>query len=387
MIAAILKRVVFDLITLPLILTLLLIIFLDAKAVYRSTLLITELLPGASLPLLDVLHDPPIHQELQLEFDEKIIEADLYIPADNHNSPAFIFFLGVSPAERGSDPRVESLVNALARLGVAVMVPWLETQEKGIVVKDDIESLIYLFEYLSNEKRIDNTRIGMGGICTGASMVALAASDHRINQNVAFLNLFAGYYDAFDFMKSVASEQRFYNQTFQDWKPDRLTKNVVFKQLIESIDNSQDKDYLMQLLVNEDIDIQSIYLNTDEAKIIYLLISNPNINDVDDLFERLPQQTRSYLEDISPSNFAEGLMANVLIMHDRNDRLVPVEESRRFHERLRSQGSIYYTEFSSFQNQIQVHVDNDSKKISILGYVKETFKLLRHLYEVMKQVS
>ena len=74
-------------------------------------------------------------------------------------------------------------------------------------------------------------------------------------------------------------------------------------------------------------------------------------------------------------------------MHDRNDRLVPVEESRRIHERLRSQGSIYYTEFSSFQNQIQVHVDNDSKKISILGYVTETLKLLRHLYEVMKQVS
>ena len=113
------------------------------------------------------------------------------------------------------------------------MVPWLETQEKEIVAKDDIESLIYLFEYLSNVDGIDNTKIGMGGICTGASMVALAASDHRINENVAFLNLFAGYYDAFDFMKSVASEQRFYNQRFQGWKPDHLTKKVVFKQLIE----------------------------------------------------------------------------------------------------------------------------------------------------------
>ena len=172
MLAAILKRVVFDIIILPLLAILLLIIFLDAKAVYRSSLLITELLPGSSLPLLDVLHDSPIHQTLELEFDDRVIEADLYMPNDSRNVPAFIFFLGVSPAERGADPRVENLVNALARLGVAVMVPWLETQEKGIVIKDDIESLIYLFEYLSNIDGIDNTRIGMGGICTGASMVA-----------------------------------------------------------------------------------------------------------------------------------------------------------------------------------------------------------------------
>ena len=168
---------------------------------------------------------------------------------------------------------------------------------------------------------------------------------------------------------------------------DHLTKKVVFKQLIESINNDQDKDYLIPLLVNNDTEIQSDHLITDEAKIIYLLISDPNISDVDDLFKRLPQETISYLEDISPSNFTDGLMTDVLIMHDRNDRLVPVEESRRFNDKLKSRGSIYYTEFSSFQNQIQVHVDDGSKNISILDYLVETSKLLRHLYEVMKQVS
>ena len=74
-------------------------------------------------------------------------------------------------------------------------------------------------------------------------------------------------------------------------------------------------------------------------------------------------------------------------MHDRNDRLVPVEESMRFRNSLKPLGEIYYTEFSSFQNQIQVHVDKDSKNISIIDYVKESLKLLAHLYEAMKQVS
>ena len=387
MIVSVFKRVVFDIIILPLILTLLVIVFLDGKAVYRSALLITELLPGISLPVLDVLYDAPTHQVLELEVDDKIIEADLYMPDNSQNIPAFIFFLGVSPAERGSDPRVESLVNALARLGVAVIVPWLETQEKGIVVKDDIGSLVYLFEYLSNMEEIDDTRIGMGGICTGASMVALAASDIRISQNVKFLNLFAGYYDAFDFIKAVTSEKRFYKGSIQDWKPDRLTRKVVFKQLIESVSNNHDRGYLYQLIENENVGIESNLFITDEAKIVHSLISKPHISDVDDLFQRMAPQTVSYLEDISPGNFTQQLNAKVLIMHDRNDRLVPVEESRRFNDILKSQGSIYYTEFSSFQNQIQVHVDNDSKKISNIDYLVEAWKLLRHLYEVMKQVS
>ena len=282
---------------------------------------------------------------------------------------------------------MDSLVNTLAGLAIAVLVTWLETQEKQIVVKDDIESLIYLFEYLSDMDGIDDTKVGMGGICTGASMVAVAASDNRINQNVKFLNLFAGYYDAFDFMEAVLTEQRFYDGRFQEWKPDSLTEKVVLRQLVESISNSQDKDYLIRLISNQGVNIQNEFLITDEAKVIHLIISDPYTNDLDDLFQQLPLETISYLNDISPSSFIKGLKTNILIMHDRNDKLVPVEESRRFSNSLKSQESIYYTEFSSFQNQIQVHIDEDSKNISILDYAREALKLLAHLYEAMKQVS
>ena len=188
-------------------------------------------------------------------------------------------------------------------------------------------------------------------------------------------------------MKAVTSERRFYKGSFQDWKPDSLTRKIVFKQLVESVSNDHDRGNLNQLIRNGNIEIKIDIFNTDEAKVVYSLISNPHISDVDPLFQRLPSQTVLYLEGISPSNFTQQLNAKVLIMHDRNDRLVPVEESKRFNDSLKSNGSIYYTEFSSFQNQIQVHVDKDSKKISSIDYLIEAWKLLRYLYEVMKQVS
>ena len=387
MIAAIFKRVVLDIIILPLVLALLILVFLDAKALYRSALLVTELLPGKSLSLLNYLSDHPVHKQIGFEVNNKMVEADLYLPRNKKNTPGFIFFLGVSPADRGSDPRVETLVNTLARLGVAVLVPWLETQEKSIVVKDDVESLIYLFEYFSDIESIDDTKIGMGGICTGASMVALAASDSRINENVKFLNLFAGYYDALDFTKAVVSKKRFYNDLLYEWQPDTLTQIVVAKQLSESVSNRYDREYLNRLILEGDRDAEIDSFLTDEGKVIYLLISNPQIHNVDNLFNKLPNKTISYLEDISPSKFVGNLKARVMIMHDRHDRLVPVDESRRFYEGLKSNHPVYYTEFTSFQNQIQVHVDNDAGNISSADYLIEAWKLLRHLYEVMKEVS
>ena len=162
---------------------------------------------------------------------------------------------------------------------------------------------------------------------------------------------------------------------------------MVLRQLVESISNSQDKDYLIRLISNQGVNIENEFLITDEAKVIHSIISDPYTNDLDDLFQQLPLETISYLNDISPSSFIKGLKTNILIMHDRNDKLVPVEESRRFSNSLKSQESIYYTEFSSFQNQIQVHIDEDSKNISILDYAREALKLLAHLYEAMKQVS
>ncbi|SVB68639.1 uncharacterized protein METZ01_LOCUS221493 [marine metagenome] len=387
MITGTFKRIILDIIILPVVLLLLIFVFLDEKAVYRSALLVTELLPGKSLSLLDLLSDAPVHKQIEIKVGNEMVEADLYLPKNKENTPGFIFFLGVSPAARGADPRVETLVNTLARLDIAVLVPWLETQEKGIIVKDDVDSLIYLFKYFSDIESVNDTKIGMGGICTGASMIALAASDERISENVKFLNLFAGYYNAFDFIKAVISEKRFYNDFLYEWHPDNLTQRVVVKQLSESVPNQRDREYLNGLIDNRYSNLDIDMFISDEGKLIYLLISKPHIDDVDTLLDKLPQKSLSYLEDISPSKSVVNLKARVLIMHDRNDRLVPVDESRRFYEYLKYNHSVYYTEFSSFQNQIQVHVDNDKRSISNVDYLLEAWKLLRHLYQVMKEVS
>ena len=76
----------------------------------------------------------------------------------------------------------------------------------------------------------------------------------------------------------------------------------------------------------------------------------------------------------------------MLIMHDRADRLVPSEESRRLADRLGSASDTYHTEFSFFQKQIQVHVA-DSGGVGPVEYAIEAFKLFMHMYNIMRDVS
>jgi dipeptidyl aminopeptidase/acylaminoacyl peptidase len=84
---------------------------------------------------------------------------------------------------------------------------------------------------------------------------------------------------------------------------------------------------------------------------------------------------------VSPSTNVGRLMAPVLIMHDREDDAVPVEESRRLYEVLRPRGDVTYTEFSFFQ-----HVD-PTRRVPIGTFLKESWKLYRHLFRVVSQAT
>jgi len=75
------------------------------------------------------------------------------------------------------------------------------------------------------------------------------------------------------------------------------------------------------------------------------------------------------------------LNARALIMSDREDKLVPSEESRRLAEDLDGRGNVYHTEFSLFD-----HV-TPGKTVGPREYVREMYKMFRHMYMVMRELD
>ena len=356
---------------------------LQGRAFVKSALFIPQVLPDIPVRPLEYVTKTPIREKITfttLAADKA--SADLYLPKGENSHPAVVFFMGVVPPDR-DESRIVALAEGLARTGMVVMIPWLETQHQNRIVEKDIESLVDAFIYLENHPRVKLGKIGMGGICTGASMSIVASQDLRINDRVSFVNSFAGYYDAADFIVATAAKTRFDEVSTTRWNPDSLTQNLITTHIV---DGAFDKD---QVILNRIIKTgEWTQQDSDDlsssGRAVLTLISGPNVDAAREAITSLNSRTTQFLENISPSTNIDNLKAEVLLMHDSSDKLVPPEESRRFAKAIESNGRrVYHTEFSLFQRAVQVHMD-DSKGLNTLDFLKQAGKLYIHMYNVMR---
>ena len=60
----------------------------------------------------------------------------------------------------------------------------------------------------------------------GASLAVIAASDHRISDEVDFVSAFGGYYDVKDLLAQIAANRSFYDGDVDTWDPRSATDRV-----------------------------------------------------------------------------------------------------------------------------------------------------------------
>ena len=358
----------------------------QGKGWIKTFLFIPQILVDSPIKPQEFITDAPIRETIQFPTAVGESEADLYLPQGSGEHPAVLFYMGVVPPNR-DEKRIVALGEALARSGVIVMIPWLRTQAENKIIEGDIDSLVKAFEYLTTMNRVDSNRVGMSGICTGASMLAVAAQDPRISSNIKFLNFFAGYYDATDLVQAVSSRTSFHGDKFRPWEPDKLTVSVLNQHLIEGVTDVHDRSILKRMFIDREnmSNVQPIRLGS-EGFATYQLINGASLSKTNNLIEHLSTSTTQFLKTISPSTNIHLLKTKMFIMHDRNDRLIPYEESLRFLENYSDPEKHHYTEFSLFQDAIQVHMDEESE-LSTFRYTAELFKLLRHVYLIMRELQ
>ena len=216
------------------------------------------------------------------------------------------------------------------------MIPWSDTMTDQRVDVSEVDNLVHAFEFLIAQESVDPERSGMGGFCVGASLATVAAQDERIRSKVKFVNFFGGYYDARDLVTSVVSHSRFHGDVVEPWQPDVLSKRVVTTHLIEGLSNAEERALLTRVFVTKDAALgdEAIEALSPEAKVVNRLLQGVPLDEARILADQLPDSVIATLHAISPISKIEDLEARVLIMHDRQDRLVPSEESRRLAEDL-----------------------------------------------------
>ena len=359
----------------------------QGRAVVKTALYVPQVFPDIPVKPQPWVTREPVWQEVEFPTPDGNGVADLILPGGPGKHSAVLFFLGVVVDPPREDQRVVNLAEGLARSGMAVMIPWSDTQLQQRIVPQDIDDLVWAFQYLRAHDAVDPERVGVGGICTGASMVTVAAQDERIRDHVKFVNFFAGYYDAADFAKAIGSRSRFSDDYVVPWETDTLTYNVFRNQLLDGLTYPDDSQLLYRVFVKQEaVPAQELYALSTEGIAVYKLLNGTPFDQVDQLLAQLSPQTHQFFRLVSPSTNLDQLKARVLIMHDRADKLVPYEESRRFAEALADRGDTYHTEFSFFQSQIQLHED-DGGGVGALGFAREALKLFVHMYNIMLEVS
>ena len=205
-------------------------------------------------------------------------------------------------------------------------------------------NLVWAFQYLSEREYVDPERTGLGGFCVGASFALVAAADPRIRDDVYFVNAFGPYFDARELLLQVATRSVVYDREYTPWQPDSLTLKVLANELIETLEDPADVDALTRhYLSGQALSPAELDALSPSARAVRTLLDGTSREVAEVLYRNLPPGFRDDMARVSPSSHVDNIDARLLVLHDRNDRLVPAAESRRLVDSVqdRSESPLY----------------------------------------------
>ena len=350
----------------------------EGRAAVKTTLFIPHVFNAGVKPLNWFTPDPVV-ERVAFPIPGGAGAGDIYRPPGDGPYAAVLLFLGVAPAG-SDDPRVVRLGDALARSNMVTLFYWSPIMADGRMEPEDVDNLVAAFQYLSAQDYVDDTRVGMGGFCVGASFSIMAASEEPIRDHVTFVNAFGPYFDMRDLIGAISSGTKSYGNETLSWEPDKLSRKVFITHLTQDLPETESRLLQNAFLDNAspEIAIQDL---SPQGKAVYSLLKGVPPEEVKTHLAQIPQRTQERAALISPNQRLDGLRAPLLIMHDREDDLVPAFESRRLRDALEPRGNARYTEFGLFD-----HVTPDIR-LGLWDTSKELVKLFRHLHSILMQAT
>jgi dipeptidyl aminopeptidase/acylaminoacyl peptidase len=351
----------------------------NANVVIKTGLLIADVLPLGPANPLELMTSPPIHEQVRYPAGPTEIMADIYRPQDADRHAAIIFVPGVT-TDFDARPLVQ-VGTSVARLGIVVMIPHLNGMQRSRLTPEDVDAVVAGFQYLQEQAFVDEIRIGLAGFCVGSSIALVAAEDPRINEQVALVSTFGGYYDLMDYFVAIATSRTTYNGQEQPWYPSMLTLSAYTGHILDALDNPADQDILLQTAIDGDLKAEAVPPGLSPlGRIAYGLLTTQDPEKVKALIEQIPAEKLENLLRVSPSRGIHRLKAPVFIMYDREDTGAPYTESLKLADNLPEEQRTY-SEFTIFE-----HV-YPTKPTNTLSFAREVVKLYLHLYRVVEQLQ
>jgi acetyl esterase/lipase len=302
--------------------------------------------------------------------------AYVYRPPGEARRGALVFYIGVGPEHE--HPDVVRIAEGLARAGVVVMLPVSPNLSEFRVSPNETEWVVAAFEWLRARPYVDPARVGMAGLSVGGSAVAVAAADPRIAGDVRLLQLFGAGYDARQLVQAVTLRRIEVDGEWRPWQPEAVSVDVLREMLLGTLPQA-DRAPLRPLFDWRTRETPAGL--TPDGQAVARLLANRDPERAPALVAGLPPGTLRYLDSVSPRSVVGEIEAELLLLHDRADAIVPFTESRRFYAEARPARGKHLTELELFR-----HVE-PQRGIGPLRLAREGSRMYAHLRAVLHRLA
>jgi dipeptidyl aminopeptidase/acylaminoacyl peptidase len=348
------------------------------QAAAKTAVFFLKVLPILPSRPVDWVTPTPVVEKVRYPSRAGEAEGDLYRPPDRGPHPAMLVCLGVVPFEI-DHPQVPILGRALARSGFAALLYWSPAMRDFRLDPEDVQDVALAYQWLIDRADVDPSRSGMLGTCVGGSFALMAAATPIVRDRVGFVAEWAAYSSMWTFARDIASATRSVEGSRQPWQVDPLTRKVYVHSMTAVLQSSE-AELLRYALAAPSGSVDTAALS-DEGRAIYPLLTSLDADHAQASLEQLPATLRARLDALSPIRYLNDVHAPLItIAHDRDDAVVPLDESRHIRTALAGRTGVHYTELDMFQ-----HMDPTKKRLPPLAMVRELAKFYLLAYPLFRQ--
>jgi hypothetical protein len=350
------------------------------RAAAKTAVCLLKVFPMLPSRPLDWVTPRPVVERLRYRTSHGAAEGELYRPGGAGPHPGVVVCLGVVPFGV-EHPQVPRLGEALARSGLAALLYWSPAMRDSRLAPEDVGDIASAYEALLARPDIDPARSGLLGTCVGGAFALMAATRPRLRDRVAFVLAYAPYASMWTLARDVASASRCRDGRREPWAVDPLTRRVYVRSLTALLEPGE-AQRLREACAERHgpPDVPSL---SEAGRAVVPLLTALAPDQAGEALRRLPAALRERLTAMSPATYLRDLRAPlVVLLHDRDDPVIPVGQSRGLRDALAGRGGVRYTELTVFR-----HLDPTKGNPSPTALARELFRFARAIYPLFERAA
>jgi len=305
---------------------------LGARARAAALIPIVMDLPGLAGAARALTADPRIEQ---LEIAG--VPVTVTRPVGKGPFPAWVFVTGAHPLRR-REPVVQRLAEGLARSGYITLVPDLPGLGEGQLTRRTLDAAVTVIE-AAVERPDVHDRTALVGASAGASIALLAGARPELADRITVVVAIAPFADLRKIL-CLATTRRYEHQgEFAEYEVPTLLRRAVGRSVVAALSESPEREeFLSRLGTIDDEDhdpFEALALERTAATAPLIeLFANRDPEHFDELYDALPAEVLSSIEELSPLAAAGQVKAPVELAVPPEDPYFPSGEARALADSL-----------------------------------------------------